>query len=349
MNRVHSIILSGIIFTALFCPAPSFVVMAPTTRATWRTPRRSLTYRGRACAEAARGALPESSECADQPIVYRGLCNPWPARHWTSQNLVAALPEVRITQSLSGAFPRDLATDAQCPTQQMPMRELLQRIAKRSHPAEEAKDPFLYCHGAVLPESLKVDCPLPSTLAMQKVVARQSLWISGAGACSPLHYDLPNVLLCQLRGRKRIYLFSPAHHDTIKPRGSCFPGLTAQERIAQTRRAALAGVVSDGQYVELSPGDALLMPSGWWHEVESLADEDVGGSSHGGELDGCVISVGINWPQISDAIPSFAQWKDHVRQYPILTQGAVLAEFYGADKVAKMPGWEQLRDLSVFA
>lgn len=56
-------------------------------------------------------------------------------------------------------------------------------------------------------------------------VARTSLWISAAGASSPLHYDLPNVLLCQAH-RASLYtttvttpctppttLPSPLHYD----------------------------------------------------------------------------------------------------------------------------------------
>ena len=227
------------------------------------------------------------------------------------------------------------------------MRQFLEGIAKRSR-GEASSEPHFYCHGTVLPDMLVPDCPPPASLTQQKELARCSLWISGGGASSPLHYDLPSVLLCQLRGRKRVYLYLPAHHDRLRPRGSTFPALHAQERIATTQRAALAGALG-GLSVELRPGDALLMPSGWWHEVDSVADEQDDAVAGADGLSGCVISIGMNWPHIADAIPNFARWRDQVHDYPILTQGQVLTQFYGAETVQQMPGFAQVRDLSVFA
>ena len=67
-----------------------------------------------------------------------------------------------------------------------------------------------------------------------------------------------------------------------------------------------------------------------WHEVESFAD--------GGDL-GCV-SVGLNWPQIGEAVDAFAPWKGHTR-YPILTRGEVLAQYCGEEKARQMPGYDE--------
>ena len=282
-------------------------------------------------AEALAGVLPPIS-CAETPCVYRGLCASWPSLAWDANKLKAALPEVRATISVSGSFPRDVATDSQCPVQLMKMQSLLSSIANC-----RADKRHYYCHGNVLPEQLACDCPLPSTLLANNkaAVARRSLWISGDGACSPLHYDLPSVLLCQIRGRKRVHLYSPAHHDQLKPRGATFPALTAQERIATTRRCHLDARDHAGLCVELRAGDALLIPSGWWHEVESVADD--GGEesrkdeiSHDG-LNGCVISVGINWPEIADAVSAFAPWRSWT-SYPLLSKGQVIAQYYGEEQ-----------------
>lgn len=194
-----------------------------------------------------------------------------------------------------------------------------------------------YVHGEVLPEPLQQDCPLPRPLLGDVTVTRRSLWISSGGACSPLHYDLPMVLLCQVRGTKRVWLYHPAHHDRMRPSAAHWPALTAQERIASTARAEL-GDVAGGLYVELAPGDALLMPSGWWHEVES----------HGDETDGLCISVGVNWPDIASSLPAFAQHRASVKAYPVLTQGQVLAMYHGEAKArAGLPPSQY--DLPVFA
>ena len=262
-----------------------------------------------------------------EPAVFRGLCKNWPARQWTQQQLMRALPSVRVSRSRSGEFPRDRDTGNQCPTETLPTAAFFEELKRRPH---------CYVHGEMLPESLLADCPTPALLADEKV-ARRSLWISGSGACSPLHYDLPMVLLCQLHGRKRVWLYSPALHDRMRPRGGSYPALTAQERIARTARSSLRDV--EGQFVLLEPGDALLMPSGFFHEVESEGDDGEGG---------LCISVGMNWPEIGNAISAFARWREHVKAYPVLTQGEVLTLYYGEAK-AKAACPEPGFSLPVFA
>ena len=259
------------------------------------------------------------SECLT-PLVFRGLCSAWPAlQRWNADTLARTLPSVRVSRSQSGHFPRDAGVP--CPTESVPTKRFLREL----HHGK----PHVYVHGEVLPEALAADCPLPGVLAGESI-ARRSLWISGSGACSPLHYDLPNVLLCQVCGRKRVILYSPRYHDLLKPLGTTFPALTAQARIARTPRTELSAI--EGMQVELQPGDALFMPSGWWHEVQSESDD---GAS------GLCISVGINFPDIADSIASFGRYLDSVREYPILTKGQVLSMYCGEEKARAMPGFDE--------
>ena len=167
------------------------------------------------------------------------------------------IPTVEASISSSGMFPRD--GNQRCPTSNLSMSDFLHKLHREPRP-------HLYCHGNVMPEALLADCPLPQLL-QGCTIGRRSLWISASGARSPLHYDLPNVLLCQLHGRKRVWLFSPEHHDSMRPRGTTFPALGAQERIARTTLDELS---VEGMVVDLEPGDALFMPSGWFHEVNAI-------------------------------------------------------------------------------
>ena len=65
-------------------------------------------------------------------------------------------------------------------------------------------------------------------------------------------------------------------------------------------------------------------------QVESFSDE----SSLG------CISVGFNWPEIADALGAFTPWKQSTN-YPILTQGDVLAQYLGEETARSMDGYSQ--------
>lgn len=263
----------------------------------------------------------------NKPVVFRGLCASWPACRWDVAAVSAAMPNIRVSLSTSGTFPTD--GDRECPSDTMCSNAFFRQL--------HMSPPHLYCHGNVLPETLTRDIPLPPLLYGCDV-ARRSIWISATGAISPLHYDLPNVLLCQVQGRKAVHLFPPALHDELAPPAGTFPALDARERIASTRRTDIKS--SRGLYVEIGRGDALFMPPGWWHEIASFA-----GERH--VLDpystGACVSIGLNWPAVGEAISLLAPWKDCTK-YPILTQGDVLSKHYGPERArremaAQVPGW----------
>ena len=107
-------------------------------------------------------------------------------------------------------------------------------------------------------------------------VSTTSTWISSQGCVTPLHYDLPNTLLCQVRGSKAVHLFDPAQYDRLYLRGERFPGFDNFERQSRVdihhpdfaafpefRRAVALEVT-------LRQGEALFIPSNWFHEVETL-------------------------------------------------------------------------------
>jgi len=86
-----------------------------------------------------------------------------------------------------------------------------------------------------------------------------SLWLGGAGTRTPLHHDHANLLVCQLHGRKRWRLIAPTERALLAQVERPFTTLDA---------GALGDVLVKEIIVEA--GEALFVPSGWWHQVESL-------------------------------------------------------------------------------
>jgi hypothetical protein len=102
-----------------------------------------------------------------------------------------------------------------------------------------------------------------------------SIWI-GNRSRIPAHQDLPDNLACVAVGRRRVTLFPPDQLANLyigpldfTPAGQpvslvdvAAPDLGRFPRFAEALRHA--------QVTELGPGDAVLIPSMWWHHIEAL-------------------------------------------------------------------------------
>lgn len=108
----------------------------------------------------------------------------------------------------------------------------------------------------------------------------KSIWI-GTRTRIAAHNDFPDNLACCAAGRRRFTLFPPDQFRNLylgpidhTPAGRVVsmvdfatPDLVAHPRFALAMAHALT--------VELEPGDAIFIPSMWWHHVEGLADFNI--------------------------------------------------------------------------
>ena len=108
----------------------------------------------------------------------------------------------------------------------------------------------------------------------------KSLWI-GTPTRIAAHNDFPDNLACCVAGRRRFTLFPPEQFSNLylgpidnTPAGRAVsmvdfhaPDFEAHPRFSEALRHA--------QVAELAPGDALFIPSMWWHHVEGLAQFNI--------------------------------------------------------------------------
>ena len=102
-----------------------------------------------------------------------------------------------------------------------------------------------------------------------------SLWL-GNRARVAAHFDLPDNLACVVAGRRRFTLFPPDQVANLyigpldlTPAGQAISLVdVAQPDFERFPRYAQA--LEHAQVAVLEPGDALFMPSQWWHGVEGL-------------------------------------------------------------------------------
>ena len=125
--------------------------------------------------------------------------------------------------------------------------------------------------------SLASDFSVPAVLHAA-AVGSTNAWIGTAGTVTRAHFDSYDNLLCQVVGYKFVRLFAPADGDFLyaigkKDGGS---GTTAQGNVsavdveAPDHEAFPLYARATPFDAVLGPGDALLVPRGWWHYVRSL-------------------------------------------------------------------------------
>jgi Cupin-like domain len=111
------------------------------------------------------------------------------------------------------------------------------------------------------------DIVRPPYVSLEQPGEHVRLWFGPAGTVTQLHCDDHNILLVQIVGRKTVRLYAPYFSECMEQRRPWFAEVDPQRADAQKQPQAAAAV---GTSLELSPGDALFIPVGWWHALEAI-------------------------------------------------------------------------------
>ncbi|WP_306352325.1 cupin-like domain-containing protein [Flavobacterium sp. '19STA2R22 D10 B1'] len=97
----------------------------------------------------------------------------------------------------------------------------------------------------------------------------KGIFISGKGARTRLHKDPfnSNALLCQFYGTKKIYLFHPNKENNVMKNNE-FVDLINVDHVKFPTFSAIEPDYED----VLQPGEIILFPSGWFHDVTCESD-----------------------------------------------------------------------------
>lgn len=130
--------------------------------------------------------------------------------------------------------------------------------------------------------SLLVDGALPGFsddndlhLAARDIQAPPSIWI-GNRVVASCHFDAPNNLACCAVGRRQFTLFPPEQIENLYPGPlDPTPGGQAVSLVDFAapdfvRYPHFREALGTAQTAVLEPGDAIFIPSMWWHHVQSL-------------------------------------------------------------------------------
>lgn len=96
---------------------------------------------------------------------------------------------------------------------------------------------------------------------------RGFFWFGPKGTITPLHHDLTNNFMAQVRGRKLVRLVAPYQLPGLYNDRHCFSAVDLDkpdfDKFPLFREVSVLDV-------EIAPGDLLFLPVGWWHYVRSL-------------------------------------------------------------------------------
>jgi hypothetical protein len=233
-------------------------------------------------------ALAERLAGATTPFVVRGLASHWPlvaagrsgpdaARAYLAAKARNRSFPVSIGQPAGGdRLFYDAAMDMNFRMANGPLPELLGAIAAAE---TDSAAPVIYLSSIDMDdyfEGLAEANNLP--LGVRQPIA--SIWI-GTRTCIAAHNDVPdNVAVCAV-GRRRFTLFPPDQFANLylgplenTPAGR--PVSMVEVRAPDTKaHPRFAEALAKAQVAELEPGDAIFIPSLWWHHVEGLAPFNV--------------------------------------------------------------------------
>ncbi|HBS61457.1 MULTISPECIES: cupin-like domain-containing protein [Stenotrophomonas] len=219
------------------------------------------------------------------PKVLRGLVAHWPMVAAARQSATAAVAYLkrfdhgRLAVTATTAAPSEggrIFYNADMSgfnfrREQIPLRVVLDTLLKylpdpappSIYVASTTLDTFLPGFAADNPLALGVDDPLAS------------IWIGNRSRIAA-HQDVPDNLACVAAGRRRVTLFPPDQVDNLyigpldfTPAGQAV-SLVDFAAPDLGRFPRFADAMAHAQVAELAPGDAVYIPSLWWHHMEGL-------------------------------------------------------------------------------
>lgn len=218
-----------------------------------------------------------------EPIVFRQLVKDWPmvklsnnadkAKYMLSKSAAKVVPTWVADKKEEGRFfYNEQMTGFNFERQQLPFNDVIAWLITNDDEHDIA---------TVYLGSTSVDLLMPSyrqenDLALLKDSPLVSLWMGNRSRVAA-HYDATDNVACVLAGRRTFTLFPPEQAENLyvgpiefNPAGQAI-SLVDFRYPDLTRYPKFSTALSNGFEATLAPGDAIYIPSMWWHHVEALA------------------------------------------------------------------------------
>jgi hypothetical protein len=205
-----------------------------------------------------------------RPVVIEGLLSDWPAlSRWSPESFAERFGEVEVELLAGREADPDPDFHGASLVRMLPMRELVAwiRAAQQTNDFYLVGRNHLLQHPAFSPLLEELRAPAGFIAPDVREPDSTHLWFGPAGTLSNLHHDGVNVLFCQVYGRKRFWLIPSFETPRLyNDRGF----YSAVDILAPQLKRYPAFQHVRVRSLDVGPGDALLIPVGWWHAVQAL-------------------------------------------------------------------------------
>lgn len=203
------------------------------------------------------------------PVILQNGIQHWPAAQlWTPAYFAEHYGKLPIEVQMNRHKDNDFEKNSVQLKRSTTMQDFVQHIQATGH----SNDVYLTANNASknqpLMQALYQDLDDFASGYCDLSQQQYFLWLGPAGTFTPLHYDLTNNLLIQIYGRKKVKLIPALQMP--KMYNNCWVFSEVQDIKAENFQDY--PLLKDVTPVEciLEPGEALFIPIGWWHCVESL-------------------------------------------------------------------------------
>lgn len=230
------------------------------------------------------GAIPEGVIHSEEPVVLRGLVNEWPLvraglgsdreadgylrKFYSGRPVVlykaAAEKQGRFFYS-EDCSALDFETG----------RASLDAVLDEIRQASDKTDAPAYYVGSTTVDTCLPGFRADNDLNLNRLNPLVSIWLGNRSRISA-HFDAPNNIACCAVGHRRFTLFPPNQVENLyvgplhfTPSGQSISMVDFHDPDFE-RFPKFATALANAQVAELKPGDAIFVPSMWWHHVEGL-------------------------------------------------------------------------------
>ncbi|MEL7447127.1 MAG: cupin-like domain-containing protein [Pseudomonadota bacterium] len=220
---------------------------------------------------------------AGRPIILKGIAKDWPvvaasqrsrevlASYLKSMDVGAVTPTFIAPPAVKGRyFYSDDMSGFTFESRDVPIAAIIDKLLEQE---SELEPHGIYAGASPTSNAFPrfgEDNPMP--MLPETVVPK--IWISNSATIAP-HFDVSENIACLVSGERRFVVFPPDQISNlyVGPIDYNMAGQPASmvdlHRIDEERFPQFAEAAAQAQLAVLEPGDAIYLPSLWWHFVES--------------------------------------------------------------------------------